>query len=142
MTAKEYLKQAKTLDMEINAKVEELHQLQLNASCVQSVAITERVMSSHDNSSNKIIDKIVNLQNEINAEIDKLVVLKEEIRSKINQLENAYHRTILTKHFINRQTIEDIAENMNYSRTNTYDMYKSALKAFSKKHFKECTKVY
>lgn len=136
MTAKEYLKQAKTLDMEINAKAEELHQLQLNASCVQSVAITERVINSHSNSSNKIVDKIVDLQNEINAEIDKLVDLKKEIKSKINRVKNPLYRTVLIDYYINNKSWEKIAEDNNYSRRYIFKLHGYALSEFRKEDTK------
>lgn len=136
MTAKEYLKQAKTLDMEINAKVEELHQLKLKAACVQGVAITERVSSSRGNSSNKAIDRIVDLQNEINAEIDKLVSLKLEIRSKINHLKNPLHRVILIDYYINNKSWEKIAEDNNYSRRYIFKLHGYALNDFRKEDTK------
>ena len=106
MTAKEYLKQARKLNTAINTKVEELHQLKLKAACVHSVAMTERVMSSHDNNSNKTIDKIVDLQNEINAEVDKLVDLQAEIRAKIANVYNLTYISVLTNLYINCLTIE------------------------------------
>lgn len=134
MTAKEYLKQAKTLDMEINAKVEELHQLKLKAACVQSVAITERVMSSHDNSSNKVIDKIVDLQNEINAEVDELVDLQVEIRSKIANTYNMTYISVLTNLYINCLTIEKTAEKMGSDRSTICRWHGQALQVFRREN--------
>ena len=133
MTAKEYLKQVRTLDMEIDEKAEELYRLKQKALCVSSVVISERVLSSNENSSNAIIDKIVDMQNEINDEIDKLVDLKSEIRSKINQIAIAKYRILLTKYFINCKTLEKSAEEMNYSRANTFKIYSKAIRHFAKK---------
>lgn len=129
MTAKEYLKQARTIDMEINTKIEELHQLKLKASCVQSVAISERVKTSHENSSNKIIDEIVDLQNEINTEIDKLVDLKTEIRKNINKISDTRYVSILTNYYINRKTWEEIAEITKYDLRWVHRLHSRALKA-------------
>lgn len=134
MTAKEYLKQAKTLDMEINAKVEELHQLKLKAACVQGVAITERVMNSHDNSSNKTIDKIVDLQNEINAEVVELVDLQAEIRSKIANVYNQTYISVLTNLYINCLTIEKTAEKMGSDRSTICRWHGQALQVFRKEN--------
>lgn len=134
MTAKEYLKQAKTLDMEINAKVEELHQLKLKAACVQGVAITERVVSSHDNSSNKTIDKIVDLQNEINAEVDELVDLQAEIRAKIANVYNLTYISVLTNLYINCLTIEKTAEKMGSDRSTICRWHGQALQVFRKEN--------
>lgn len=137
MTAKEYLKQARTLDMEINAKVEELYQLRLKASCVQSVAMTERVQGSHSNSSNQIIDKIVDLQNEINKEIDNLVDLKEEIREKIKNVYNPVFVSVLIYRYINNFTLEQISEKMNKEYRTICRWHGEALQIFRKENSME-----
>lgn len=132
MTAKEYLNQARTLDIEINTKLEELHQLKQKACCVQSVVISERVQSSNTNSSNKIIDKIVDLQNEINAEIDKLVDLKAEIRHKISKVNYTMLRVVLTEYYLNLKTWASIAEKYGYTERNIHYLHSCALKEFNK----------
>lgn len=132
MNAKEYLKQARTLDMEINCKQEELHQLRLKATCVQSVVISERVQSSHENSSNQVIDKILDLQREINAEICKLVDLKSEIREKIGKINPTMLRIVLTEYYLNLKTWATIAEKYGYTERNIHYLHGCALKEFNK----------
>lgn len=134
LTAKEYLKQARTLDMEINCKQEELHQLRLKATCVQSVVISERVQSSHENASNQVIDKILDLQREINAEICKLVELKSEIRGKISAVDVTLFRVVLIDHYINGYTFEQIAEKLNYSWRQIMRIHGLALQDFRRCH--------
>ena len=134
LTAKEYLNQARTLDIEINTKLEELHQLKQKACCVQSVVISERVQSSNTNSSNKIIDKIVDLQNEINAEIDKLVDLKAEIRHKIENVYNPIYISVLTNIYVNCLTLEKTAEVMGKSCRTIKIWHKRALQIFKKEN--------
>ena len=131
MTAKEYLRQARTLDIEINCKQEELHQLRLKATGVQAVVISERVQSSHENSSNQIIDKILDLQREINAEICKLIELKADIRKEINKVNNAILRTVLTEYYLNVKTWANIAEKYSYTERNIHYLHGCALKEFS-----------
>lgn len=134
MTAKEYLNQAKMLDIEINAKIEELHQLKIKAHCVQSVAISERVQGSNTNNSNKIIDKIVDLQNEINTEIDKLVDLKAEIREKIANVYNPKYISVLTHVYINYLTLEQTAEVMGKNCKTICRWHGQALQIFRKEN--------
>jgi DNA-directed RNA polymerase specialized sigma subunit len=134
VTAKKYLNQARKLNTAINTKVEELHQLQLKASCVQSVAITERVMSSRDNSGNKTIDKIVDLQNEINAEVAHLVDLQAEIRAKIANVYNLTYISVLTNLYINCLTIEKTAEKMGSDRSTICRWHGQALQVFRKEN--------
>lgn len=134
MTAKEYLNQARKLNAAINTKAEELHQLELKAACVPSVAITERVISSHDNGSNKTIDKIVDLQNEINAEVGELVDLQAEIRSKIANTYNLTYISVLTNLYINCLTIEKTAEKMGSDRSTICRWHGQALQVFRREN--------
>lgn len=134
MTAKEYLNQARVLDMLINAKQSELYSLKLMATSVSSPPIAEKVQSSGDNTAMRIIDKIVDLQNEINLEIDKLVNLKSEIREKIGNVYNQKFITLLTDKYINGFTIEQIAERMEKDYKTVCRWHGEALQIFRKEN--------
>lgn len=130
MTAKEYLNQARVLDMLINAKQSELYSLKLMATSISSPVISEKVQSGGENNAMRIIDKIVDLQNEINLEIDKLVDLKFEIREKIGNVYNQKFITLLTDKYINGFTLEQIAERMDISYTTICKLHGEALEIF------------
>lgn len=130
MTAKEYLNQARTLDLLINAKQSELYSLKLMATSISSPVISEKVQSGGENNAMRIIDKIVDLQNEINLEIDKLVTLKSEIREKIGNVYNQKFITLLTDKYINGFTLEQIAERMDISYTTICKLHGEALEIF------------
>ena len=134
MTAKEYLNQARTLDMLINAKQSELYKLKLMATSISSPQISEKVQSGGENNVMKIIDKIVDMQNEINTEIDKLINLKMEIREKIELLPNDVERLILIKRYINNESWNEIISSINYTDRQVYNIHGNALKHFSKFH--------
>lgn len=130
MTAKEYLNQARVLDMLINTKQSELYSLKLMATSISSPVISEKVQSGGENNTMRIIDKIVDLQNEINLEIDKLVTLKSEIREKIGNVYNQKFITLLTDKYINGFTLEQIAERMDISYTTICKLHEEALEIF------------
>ena len=130
MTAKEYLNQARVLDMLINAKQSELYSLKLMATSISRPVISEKVQSGGENNTMRIIDKIVDLQNEINLEIDKLVTLKSEIREKIGNVYNQKFITLLTDKYINGFTLEQIAERMDISYTTICKLHEEALEIF------------
>lgn len=134
VTAKEYLNQARTLDMLINTKQSELYKLRLMATSVSSPSITEKVQSSGDNTAMRIIDKIVDLQNEINLEIDKLVDLKSQIRGEIKQLNDPVERILLTERYINNKSWMEIANMMHYTERQVHNIHGKSLKHFSKFH--------
>ncbi len=132
MTAKEYLNQARSLDMLINAKQEELYRLKLNAASITSPTISDKVQSGKQNNSMRLVDKIVDLQEEINAEIDKLVDIKAEIRERIRYVYNRKFIALLTDKYINGYTLEQIAERMNLTPKTIYRWHGIALQIFRK----------
>ena len=83
MTAKEYLQQARSLDMLINAKRDELYALRLTATSVSSPVLGDKVKSGSTNNAMQIVDKIIALQELINSDIDRLVDIKADMHEKI-----------------------------------------------------------
>lgn len=134
MTAKEYLNQARTLDLLINAKQSELYRLKLMATSISSPVISEKVQSCGENNAMRIIDKIVDLQNEINLEIDKLVDLKSQIRDEIKQVNDPVERILLTERYINNKSWMEIANMMHYTERQVHNIHGKSLKHFSKFH--------
>ncbi len=134
MTAKEYLNQARTLDLLINAKQSELYNLKLMATSISSPVIAEKIQSGGENNVMRIIDKIVDLQNEINLEIDKLVDLKSQIRNEIKQVNDPVERILLTERYINNKSWLEIANMMHYTERQVHNIHGKSLKHFSKFH--------
>ena len=132
ISAKEYLKSIRTLDMAIKVKEEELYRLKLNIASLSPQTTGERVMNSSTSDMMSTIDKIVDMQAVINAEIDRLVDLKEEARTKINQLKDTRYVSLLTDYYINCKTWEQVAEDMEYDWRWVYRLHGRALQSFSK----------
>ena len=132
MTAKQYLNQARTLEYAIKSKQEELYCLTEKSRYIQNTALSERIQSSHNNNSNAIIDKIVDMENEINAEIEHLIDLKAEIRQKIALVYNPVYIAVLTDRYINCMTFEQIAERTNKDYRTVCRWYGEALQIFRK----------
>lgn len=128
MTTKEYLQQYRTLDMEINSKLDQLAELREKA---------EKVSSSGGGSSGGQISdkvgrtaaKIVDLDNEINRDIDRLVNLKREIEAAVGKIPNETYRILLIMRYINGKTFEQIAVDMYYSYKWICILHGRALKA-------------
>ena len=104
------------------------------ATSISSPMISEKVQSGGENNTMRIIDKIVDLQNEINLEIDKLVDLKFEIREKIGNVYNQKFITLLTDKYINGFTFEQIAERMDTSYETIKGWHGEALQIFRKEN--------
>lgn len=134
MTAKEYLKSIKYLDNAINAKQAELNLLRHDAENISGIAYDKDKVQGNVSDPMKIVDKIIELSNEINREIDKLVDLKSEAHSKIEKVCNRKFISLLTDIYINGYTFEQVAERMNSSYSTICRYHGDALQIFRKEN--------
>ena len=128
MTVKEYLNQARTLDKEIDAKLDHLAKIESMVNKVTSTISDMPGNPSQDNSKReRYLVKMIDLKWEINLEIDELVDTKREINKFIGKLKNNEHRLLLELRYINLCTWEKIAEIMDISVRHVYRLHGSAL---------------
>ncbi len=129
MTAKEYLSQAKYLDMRINSKLEQIESLRLLATKATSV-LTGMPHSPRktDSAMADTVAKIIDLQNEINRDIDNLVELKQEITKAIKSISDMECQMILEKRYLCFFSWEQISVDLSYSIQHTFRIHEKALK--------------
>ena len=133
MTAKEYLRQLKTLDNVINAKLLEKERMRALATKVTN-NLSEKVQDSGSGGIENAIIKITELERQINADIDKLVDLKAEASQLIDSLLDDKYKTILSMYYISNLTFEQIAENTDMSFRWIHKLHGKALKEFEKNY--------
>ncbi|MCH5205666.1 MAG: DUF1492 domain-containing protein [Oscillospiraceae bacterium] len=131
MTAKEYLKQYKTLDAQIDAKLAQINRLRERARYVSAAGSDGIHGSAPGDKVGELTAKIVDLEREINSEIDRLVDLKREIKENIAKLPDAVHRTVLEMKYINGWTALKIALRLNYAQRTVYLYERDALESFA-----------
>ena len=131
MTAKEYLEQYKTLDVQIDAKIAQAQRLRERAQYVSSTSSGDIHGSQPSDKVGELTAKIVDLEREINAEIDRLIDLKREIKELIAKLPDARQKSVLELHYINRRSFLKIAGQMHYSVETIYLIHRVALKNFA-----------
>lgn len=128
MTAKEYLSQAKYLDVRINSKIRQLSDLNDLATNATSALTGMPHNPNHGRSTMAdCVAKIVDLQAEINADIDQLVDLKREILETIKSLHNVELQTILERRYLCFETWEKIAAGMGYDLRWLFRLHGKAL---------------
>lgn len=130
MGAKEYLSQAKYLDLRINSKIQQV--TALNALATKATSTLTGMPRNPNSASSAMADaigKIIDLQAEINRDIDKLVDLKREIGETIKAVPDAELQTILEKRYLCFQSWEQIATSMNYEIRWLYRLHGKALEA-------------
>jgi DNA-directed RNA polymerase specialized sigma subunit len=135
MDAKQFLRQIRQLDQEINSKLEEVEKLR---------SLAEKMTStlSHDNVSqsgcgdrvSEVVAKIVDLDREITRSVDRMIDLKDKAIRLINQLDEPNHRLVLILRYINGYTWEQIAVKMGYVFQWVHVLHGRALREFAKLH--------
>lgn len=138
MNVKEYLEQAKYLDMRINSKVEQLSTLNdLATKCTVTLSDMPRNPNKGTSNMEDTIVKIIDLQEEINRDIDQLVDLKREIMVVIKKISNVEYQTILENRYLSFMSWEQIAVEMKYSIQQIYRLRDRAHKVVKKIVFDE-----
>lgn len=129
MTAKEYLNQARFLDMRINSKLQQV--ASLNDLATRCTATISDMPHNPNRGGSRMADavmRIIELQEEINQDIHRLVELKHEIMKVIKAVPNVEYQTVLEKRYLCFISWEQIAVDMNYSMQHTFRIHEKALK--------------
>lgn len=129
MTVKDFLSQAYRLDQRINAKIDQVADLNdLATKCTATMSGMPGSPNKGKDSVGEIIAKIVDLQAEINADIDRLVDLKRDIVSAIKAVDNLEYQTLLEKRYLCFKTWEQISVEMGYGIDNIFRIHRAAIK--------------
>ena len=133
MTVKEYLNQARYLDMRINSKMQQVDSLnELATKATSTITSMPRNPSPATSLMALAIEKIVDLQAEINRDIDELVNLKQCILNAIKAVSNIEHQTILEKRYLCFHSWQKIAVAMDYDLRWLYRLHGKALEEVQK----------
>lgn len=129
-SAKEYLRQVKLLDVQIDSRLRDLYHLK---DMVYKITATlSTVPSSGSGSLDRLGDsvaKIVDLQDEINRDVDRFVDLKKEIMALTEGLTDADQISVLHKRYFEYKTWEQIACEMHMCYRNVCYIHGKALLA-------------
>jgi hypothetical protein len=133
MTAKEYLKRIRELDIKINDGVEELERLKSMATKVTSAMDGEVVSSSKNpDKLTDVVAKIIKLQNELNRAVDKYVDIKIDAIGLLSEVENPTHYKILHSRYVLYKTWEQIACEIGFTYQWVCQLHGVALLEFEK----------
>ena len=87
MTAKEYLSQARTLDMRIKSKLQQIESLnELATSCTITYSDMPRNPNHGGSKVERAVLKIIDLQESLKKDVEDLVELKEQIMATIQSV--------------------------------------------------------
>lgn len=115
MTAKEYLNQARYLDLRINSKIAQIDHLNDLATHVTStISDMPRNTSPDPSRMETTICKIVDLEQEISEDLGQLMDLKRDLQQVVDGVSRPEYQVILQKRYLEMEQWEDIAGDMNY----------------------------
>lgn len=138
MTAKEYLNNVRTIDIQLKVKEHRLVKLRQDLYTLQSIDYSkDRVDGGQGLDMGDKIAKIQELEKKFNAEWDELLRIRTEAEDKINCLSDPLHRVILTERYINCKDWDDIKDVLQYrSMRGVLKLHGNALKEFESVHFR------
>lgn len=129
-SAKEFFRQLRNLDKQIDAKFEQLERLK---SLATRVTATMSEVSSRPSGVSRSMetatDKIIALQNELNAEIDRLVDLKRDANAIIGQISDEKSRICLESRYLVGKTWEAIAVDLGMTYQGVCKLHGRALQS-------------
>lgn len=143
MNAKEYLSQAMWLDKAIDFKLEQLAVLKSLSMKVTTSFTKERTSGGLPDKSKteKIIVKVIDLENEINEDIDRLTDLKQDIKNAIKKVHDIHYQLILEMRYLGGKGWDEVAQALGYDRRWILRLHGRALKIIEEK-MKEATKSH
>lgn len=139
MTAKEYLKQIKILDKQIDQKQAEFDSLKKSRTYIGGMDYSqERVQTSNNGLGfTGMSDKLTDLQREINEEIDRFYNMRHKRVNQIQQLSKVDYIDILFRRYVQYQSFEKIADKMDRSYPRICHIHGEALREFEEKFLKD-----
>ena len=129
MTAKEYLSQARTLDMRIKSKLQQIESLnELATSCTVVYSDMPRNPNHGGSKVETAVIKIIEVEESLKRDVDNLVELKKEIMATIHAVSDVELQTLLEKRYLCLMSWEQIAAENGCSVRNIHMMHGEALK--------------
>ena len=133
MTPKEYLSQYQQLNREIDCLLEEKERwTSLATRVTPSQSEGGRGSGNLNGRIPSAVEKIMETEDKINSRIDRLVELREEIEMRLQNLPDGKQKEVLYRRYILCQTLERIADKMNYSYMQICRINGRALQEFGK----------
>ena len=138
MDTKQYLRQIKRLDRQIQNKLSELYNLKMMASSISVSNEGERVQTSGNKDQlGAVVAKIVDMEKEVDKMVDLFVDTRSEIISQIDSMDDLDSYDILSMRYVAGKTFHEISEKTGWSIRKVFSLHGKALLEFEKKYGRE-----
>lgn len=128
MTVKEWLLKSRTMERELQ-QLREAKKKAYTLACGGTInSNQEKVQTSRQNTVEQKFAVYTEYSKQIDERVDRLIEYRGTMLKTINKLDNSKYRTLLIARYINCETWEKIAEDMNYDLRWVYEINKRAIK--------------
>lgn len=131
---KHYLRQAHKTELRINSKLEQLESLRaLAEKTTTTLELTPKGQSGGKTTEN-IVTKIVDLENEIKLDIEELLDIKADVQKVIKTVGEPELELLLELRYLCYREWSEIAQEMNYDISWVHRLHGKALLAIKSEH--------
>ena len=132
MNADLYLRQLEINELRIENKIAEIQQLESLAMDISPHLTDIKVKSSSDpQRAQEVLAKLIDAKDELSKEVDNLIDLETEIKRNLEKLPPLEY-DVLYRLYIRHQTLQEVADQKNYTRQAVYKIKNKGLENLQK----------
>lgn len=133
MTAKQYLRQVRKAQLQIQRLTEEIEERRTAITSTAAPILGDRVQTSPSDHFAAAMAQLMDMDMRRAEEMLDYLILKDKISEQVRSIEPELYQTVLYKRYINAMSLRKIAEEEGYSYDWICHVHGDALLAFSKK---------
>lgn len=133
MIAKQFLRKIRRLDQEITAKQDDIvRQRSRSEKMTSSLQNIKEVSSEEQDRMAGAVAQVIDLVREMNRLVSEYASHKARAIMLLEQMTDSRYKLVLTLYYLNRNTWDDVAWKMGYTRQWVHQLHGQALKEFQK----------
>lgn len=133
MTAKQYLRQVRKAQLQIQRLTEEIEERRTAILSTSAPILGDRVQTSPSDHFAAAMAKLIDIDMKRAEEVLDYEILKDRISEQVRTIEPELYRTVLYKRYINAKSLQQIAAEEGYSYDWICHVHGDALLAFARK---------
>lgn len=130
MTAKDYLKDIRKLDLEIQTLQEQISLLRKNAEGLRAMELSDMPKGGRGKDLSDYVAEIADLQMVCVQHVSELIMKKQEAIERIMGIDGSELRNVLLLRYIQCKEWDEIADKLQYNLRTIFRLHGEALKEF------------
>lgn len=130
MTAKDYLKDIRKLDLEIQTLQEQISLLRKNAEGLRAMELSDMPKGGKGKDLSDYVAEIADLQMVCVQHVSELIMKKQEAIERIMGIDGSELRNVLLLRYIQCKEWDEIADKLQYNLRTIFRLHGEALKEF------------